>query len=89
MASYNEDQISSVNDIIEALDLEIYACKRVIDIADEAMDDGDDAQDVADAVVDYLWENNLGNVTMAAGNNLMVDKQTLLDLRQDIMQALA
>ena len=82
-------QGQDVTKIIQDLNLDRMTEITVINTFETALDDNNNTNiQIADAVIDYLEQNNLGNVTMAAAINLMVDKQTLNILRSDIIGAL-
>ena len=89
MAKTKAQKIEDVTKIIQDLNLDRMTEITVINTFETALDDNNNTNiQIADAVVDYLEQNNLGNVTMAAASNLMVDKQTLNILRSDIIGAL-
>lgn len=69
----NLDRMTEIG-IINLLESDVTANKTAIEIADD--------------IFDKLEKENLGNVTMAAGNNLFIDKQSLNILRSEIIGAL-
>ena len=89
MAKTKAQKIEDVTKIIHGLNLDRMTEITVISTFETALDDNNNTNiQIADAVIDYLEQNNLGNVAMAAASNLMVDKQTLNILRSDIIGAL-
>lgn len=89
MAKTKAQKKEDVIEIIQNLNLDRMTEITVISTFETALDDNNNTNiQIADAVIDYLEQNNLGNVTMAVASNLMVDKQTLNILRSEIIEAL-
>lgn len=75
--------------VIQDLNLDRMTEIGIINLLESDVTANKTAREIADDIYEKLEKENLGNVTMAAGSNLMVDKQTLNIMRQQIEKALS
>lgn len=74
--------------VIQDLNLDRMTEIGVINLLESDVTANKTAIEIADDIFDKLEKENLGNVTMAAGNNLFIDKQSLNILRSEIIGVL-
>lgn len=75
--------------VIQNLNLDRMTEIGVINLLESDVTANKTAREIVDDIFNKLEKENLGNVTMAAGSNLMVDKQTLNIMRQQIEKELS
>ena len=89
--AYSKAKKDSVIEIIEQYTneyLERYTQADVIKKATDAMDDSKTAIQVADAVYDYVYANNIDNIVISTALQQCMPKDVLLVLRQEIIKTL-
>lgn len=75
--------------VIQELNLDRMTEIGIINLLESDVTANKTAREIADDIFNKLEKENLGNITMAAGSNLMVDKQTLNIMRQQIEKELS
>jgi hypothetical protein len=75
--------------VIQDLNLDRMTEIGIINLLESDVTANKTAREIADDIFNKLEKENLGNITMAAGSNLMVDKQTLNIMRQQIEKELS
>ena len=75
--------------VIQDLNLDRMTEIGVINLLESDVTANKTAREIADDIFNKLEKENLGNITMAAGSNLMVDKQALNIMRQQIEKELS
>jgi hypothetical protein len=89
--SYTSKQKEDVKDVIAKYTdqyLERYTQDTVIKKAEAAMDDNKTAIQVADAVYDYVYENNKDNILISTALPQCMPGDVLLIIRQEIINIL-
>lgn len=75
--------------VIQDLNLDRMTEIGIINLLESDVTANKTAREIADDIFNKLKKENLGNITMAAGSNLMIDKQTLNIMRQQIEKELS
>ena len=89
--SYTSKQKEDVKDVIAKYTdnyLERYTQDTVIKKAEDAMNDNKTAIQVADAVYDYVYENNKDNILISTALPQCMPGDILLIIRQEIINLL-
>lgn len=89
--AYTAKQKKDVKDVIVKYTdqyLERYTQDTVIKKAEAAMDDNKTAIQVADAVYDYVYENNKDNILISTALPQCMPGDVLLIIRQEIINLL-
>ncbi len=88
MAITNTKKNNAVK-VIQELNLDRMTEIGIINLLESDVTANKTAREIADDIFNKLEKENLGNITMTAGSNLMVDKQTLNIMRQQIEKELS
>lgn len=88
MAITNEKKNNAVK-VIQDLNLDRMTEIGIINLLETYVTAGKTAREIADDITNKLEKENLGNITMAAGCNLMIDKQSLNIMRQKLETTLS
>lgn len=75
--------------VIQDLNLDRMTEIGIINLLESDVTANKTAREIADDIFNKLEKENLGNITMAAGSNLMVDRQVLNIMRQQIEKELS
>lgn len=89
MAITNTQKENAIS-VLQELNLDRMTEITLINILETKINNNNQPiQEMVDDLCDYLEQNNLGNSTMSAGNNLFIDKQTIIIARSKLIKALS